>query len=523
MLSLQERRRLFSGFLLLQIVCTCFVTINGDNEQEKKLYIVYMGDSPKPVFMSSLIQNSAADEHVSMLKNVVGSPVAAKESITRSYVNHFNAFAAKLSPEEAKQLQNKKNVISVFPNGYKTLHTTKSWDFLGFPETVKRDQKLESNLVVGVLDSGITPDSESFNDKGFGPPPAKWKGTCGPFVNFTGCNNKIVGARYFKLDGTVDPADVLSPIDLKGHGTHTASTIVGNAVHDASLFGVGKGTARGAVPSARVAMYKVCWVTDTCSDIDILAAFEAAIEDGVDIISISLGSNTTLRDTPHNYFQDVIAIGSFHAMKKGILTVASAGNNGPSLDTVDNHAPWVLTVGATGTNRQYRSKIKLGNGQILSGIGMNTFDLEEKLYPLITGEAGSVKLNPSAYDPYMDAGLCKGNVLDTMKVKGKLVVSGFDEMADQQHPADFVVSKSGGIGTIVIDNYGIRTNDTAGHYQCPATMVNTSTGGIIASYIKSTSSPTAVIYKTEEVNVSAPFVPQFSGRGPNKGSRRLLK
>ncbi len=35
---------------------------------------------------------------------------------------------------------------------------------------------------------GITPQSESFKDDGFGPPPTKWKGTCGHFANFSGCN-----------------------------------------------------------------------------------------------------------------------------------------------------------------------------------------------------------------------------------------------------------------------------------------------------------------------------------------------
>jgi hypothetical protein len=36
--------------------------------------------------------------------------------------------------------------------------------------------------------TGITPQSESFKDDGFGPPPKKWKGTCGHYTNFSGCN-----------------------------------------------------------------------------------------------------------------------------------------------------------------------------------------------------------------------------------------------------------------------------------------------------------------------------------------------
>lgn len=117
------------------------------------------------------------------------------------------------------------------------------------------------------------------------------------------------------------------------------------------------GTARGAVPSARVAMYKVCWASSGCTDMDILAAYDAAIHDGVDVISISIGGGGP------NYVQDSIAIGAFHAMKKGIITVASAGNDGPSLGSVVNHAPWFVTVAASGIDRQFISKVHLGNGK----------------------------------------------------------------------------------------------------------------------------------------------------------------
>ena len=76
-------------------------------------------------------------------------------------------------------------VVSVFPNQKKQLLTTRSWDFLGFPQNVLRST-MESDIIVGMLDTGIWPESPSFNDQGFGPPPSKWKGTC-QRANFT-CN-----------------------------------------------------------------------------------------------------------------------------------------------------------------------------------------------------------------------------------------------------------------------------------------------------------------------------------------------
>lgn len=179
-------------------------------------------------------------------------------------------------------------------------------------------------------------------------------------LRYLGNYSKLIGARYFKLDGTPDPWDILSPIDVDGHGTHTSSTLAGNVVANASLYGLAPGAARGAVPNARVAAYKVCWVSSGCSDMDILAAFDAAIHDGVNVISISIGGAT------EDYASDSISVGAFHALKKGIVTVASAGNDGPKWGTVSNHAPWLVTVAASGIDRQFKSKVKTGNGRSVS-------------------------------------------------------------------------------------------------------------------------------------------------------------
>lgn len=89
---------------------------------------------------------------------------------------------------------------------------------------------------------------------------------------------------------------------------------------------------------------------------DILAGFDDAIADGVDIISVSIGGAS------RDYFNDPIAIGAFHATKRGILTTCSAGNDGPDVLTVQNVAPWILTVGASGIDRQFKTVVKLGNG-----------------------------------------------------------------------------------------------------------------------------------------------------------------
>ena len=78
-------------------------------------------------------------------------------------------------------------MVSVFPSRTLQLHTTRSWDFMGFNESIPRRRTVESDLIVGVIDTGICPESESFSDEGFGPAPKKWKGACAGGKNFT-CN-----------------------------------------------------------------------------------------------------------------------------------------------------------------------------------------------------------------------------------------------------------------------------------------------------------------------------------------------
>lgn len=62
---------------------------------------------------------------------------------------------------------------------------------------------------------------------------------------------------------------------------------------------------------------------------------------------------------------DSIAIGAFHAMKNGILTSQSAGNNGPRVSSLSSVAPWILTVAASRIDRHVIDKVALANGRTL--------------------------------------------------------------------------------------------------------------------------------------------------------------
>lgn len=143
-----------------------------------------------------------------------------------------------------------------------------------------------------------------------------------------------------------------------GHGAHTLSTAGGAPVPGASLFGHGTGSAAGGSPGARVAAYKACYEAG-CSSLDVLAAIIKAVADGMDAISMSLGT-----DFPGDYLTDPIAIGALHAVQEEVTVVASAGNSEPGPNTVTNQAPSMFTVGASIMDREFPEYITFGGSTI---------------------------------------------------------------------------------------------------------------------------------------------------------------
>ncbi|KAL0288751.1 UNVERIFIED_CONTAM: Subtilisin-like protease SBT1.2 [Sesamum angustifolium] len=228
--------------------------------------------------------------------------------IRHAYRNVITGFAAKLSPEEVKEMEKKEGFLHARPERMYALKTTHSPNFLGLYQNLGSwpESNYGKGVIIGVFDTGITPGHPSFDDEGVPPPPARWKGKCE--LKGTACNNKLIGARNFAGD---DPGP---PIDHDGHGTHTASTAAGNFVSGANLFGQANGVASGMSPLAHLAIYKVC-SEDGCFESDSMAAFDAAIEDGVDLLSISIGGISV------SFYEDGIALGAFAAMENGILVV----------------------------------------------------------------------------------------------------------------------------------------------------------------------------------------------------------
>ncbi|CAI0382505.1 unnamed protein product [Linum tenue] len=177
----------------------------------------------------------------------------------------------------------------------------------------------------------------------------------------------FTSTRYYNDPEDDDDDDYLTPRDFVGHGTHVASTAAGVEVQNASYYGLAAGTARGGSPGSRIAVYRVCTPAG-CRSSSILAAFDDAIADGVDVLSVSLGASSL---SMPDFKDDTISIGAFHAVESGITVVCSAGNDGPDSATVVNAAPWILTVAATTIDRDFESDVVLGGGKVVKVIAVS--------------------------------------------------------------------------------------------------------------------------------------------------------
>ncbi|XP_059669601.1 subtilisin-like protease SBT5.4 [Cornus florida] len=497
----------------------------------KKSYIVYLGAHSHGQKITKADFRKVSNSHYEFLGSFLGCKKKAKDAIFYSYKRHINGFAAMIDEKNAAEIAKHPKVVSVFLSKQRKLQTTHSWNFLSLENSndvvdsssLWKKARFGEDIIIANIDSGVWAESESFSDKGYGPIPSKWRGIC---QNNTRdgfpCNRKLIGARYFykgyaAIYNISEPSATIkefSARDYDGHGTHTLSTAGGNFVPGVSVFGLGNGSAKGGSPRARVASYKVNWpkmILRDCDDADILQAFDHAIHDGVDVLSVSQGFE------PRDFFDDSISIGAFHAVKHGIIVVAGAGNEGPKYGTVTNLAPWIITVGASTTDRDLASYVQLHNGLRLKGKGTTKPLPEDRFYPLITGAQAKVD-NASA----SDALLCKGGTLDPQKVNGKILVCllGDNERIEKGQHANL----AGALGMILCNDEGNGTTIKNEVHVLTASHITYTDGLAVLDYINSTNSPLAMIKPMSELPAKpAPAVTSFSSMGPNTVTPEILK
>ncbi|KAK2979194.1 hypothetical protein RJ640_024636 [Escallonia rubra] len=491
---------------LLLLFFPCFLlafrgTSSASLEHDRSTYIVHMDKSSMPKAFAS--HHHWYSSTIETVKSNHDNEHQSSPSLLYSYDHAFHGFSALLSKAELEALKRTSGFVSAYNDRVVTIDTTHSFEFLSLnPVTgLWPASEYGKDVIVGVIDTGVWPESASFKDDGMTSVPTRWKGTCeaGQEFNSSMCNSKLIGARYFNKGVIAANPNVTlsmnSARDTQGHGTHTSSTAAGNYVEGASYFGYAEGTARGMAPQARVAMYKVLWDEGRYAS-DVLAGMDQAVADGVDVISISMGFD----DVP--LYEDPIAIASFGAMEKGVLVSSSAGNEGPDLGKLHNGIPWVLTVAAGSIDRWFAGTLTLGNGLVI--IGWTMFPAR-----------GYGKSMPLIYNKTISS--CNSTTLLSQVPFGVLICDDIGSYGDQMSS----LSSTTAIAAILIADEIMESSS----FTYPGVVISSKDAIAVIKYAESDTKPTASIkYQQTLVGTKpAPVVASYTSRGPSPSYPGILK
>ncbi|WP_232838188.1 S8 family serine peptidase [Streptomyces geranii] len=474
----------------------------------------------------------AVRDHVRDLKRerdeVLEAVPGVKPLYTYSYV--LNGFSAQLTDRQADGLARVPGVVSLTRNvashptattaangaaGTGALQPPDVARFLGLKDRKGLYSKIPGGrrnagqgMILGVIDTGIDTGNPSLAALPEPRPDAeiiakKWKGTCdrgADTAHLVTCNNKVIGAQYFNK-GVTDPSDTdwASPMDASSHGTHTATTAAGNHDVPAAVPDTGiAGHISGLAPAARIAAYKVCW-SSGCWTADIVAAFDKAVADGVDVINLSLGGSNTAPANRPEYMAE------FNAAKAGVFIAAAAGNTGPR--TASNGVPWLTTVAASTHDTGYRATVTLGSGVSYTGVSGSGSPVPSA--PLID----AAKAARSGADGNQ-AAMCVPGTLDPDTVKGAIVVCARGSVPRPAKSAE--VKSAGGVGMVL---YNMNTTDeqTVDSHTLPSLQLAKADGEAVKAYAGG-SGATAELTAARSGHQEAPQIPGFSSGGPDLNS-----
>ncbi|SNC73326.1 Putative cell wall-binding protein [Kytococcus aerolatus] len=476
------------------------------------------GQGAKLNASSSAVQRYAGLLHARQ-DRVLASVGAGKPS--QRYTNALSGVAVDLTADQAKRLASSPRVLSVVKERIDQLDTHLSPDFLGLtgPDGVWNAGTgyQGEGMVVGVIDSGISWHNPSFSPEGMPAAPADWEGACAPATNdfpAEACNNKIVGARHF-VDGfgadRIAEHESLSPLDVGGHGSHTASTAAGNRDVPAIAQDRELGQVSGVAPKAHVAAYKVCWDEKDgdggCANTDSVAAIDQAVADGVDVLNYSISG------TRENYL-DPVEIAFMNASANGIFVAASSGNSGPAESTTAHPSPWLTTVAAS-THAISEQTLVTGDGRRYIGASV-TEDLPDGAPMILADQA------VAAGRTVEEALLCLPGSLDAAKVAGKIVVCDRGENA-RTEKSD-TVAEAGGVGMVLV-NTSESSLDSDLHV-IPTVHLSHTHRDAVRAYVEG-AGPEAtgtILDSNEGTTTEVPEIAGFSSRGPSlAGSGDVLK
>ncbi len=426
-------------------------------------------------------------------------------------------------PESAvASLQAMPGVVAVYRETFGDLDTDLTPAFIGAKAVWGKlggQGNAGEGVIVGILDTGIWPEHPSLSDpdpkgKPYVVPPGtracQFSGGANPGPPFA-CNGKLIGAYRFMAGHDAcatcgHPADDFSSArDADSHGTHTATTAAGNGVVLADLYGLPRGKVSGIAPRAHVIAYKVCGQgPGGCRGSDSVAAVQQAILDGVDVINFSISGG----DEP---YIDAVELAFLDAYASGIFVATSAGNSGPTANTVAHRGGWVTSVAASTDKKIYRSKltVKSEDGAKLKLAGASvTPGIKEPAPFLMASSVGDATCDSATAD-----GAFAGMIVGCKRggSSGRLRKS-------------FNVAQRGAVGLVLFNPadptlQGLSTDNMT----IPSIMVDGPEGAALVAFADAHGDLTAAFTQGKPAGTRADAIAAFSSRGGPNLALGILK
>jgi minor extracellular serine protease Vpr len=377
---------------------------------------------------------------------------------------------------------------------YKIINASGAWTAAGGRATAG------AGIKIGDIDTGIDNTHPFFDPTGFsfpsegGPWPKCDAADSASHHQDQDCNyvsEKVIVAKVFYNKAQQQGLDAQA---IQDHGTHTAGIAAGVTGHDAVVNGVTIDDMSGIAPGAWLGNYNVFpgGVLNARSE-DILNAVDAAIEDGMDVLNLSLGGS-------YHGNNDLLAIGLDNATDAGVVVAVAAGNSGPGQGTLESpgRARKVITVAAS-TNQHFVGQ-PIGypdlSGTVVGGAVGDFPALDAMLYDLFdTGNNGCASVDPGA--------------------AGKLAIINRGTCPFSQKIAN--AKAAGALGVLMINNVAgdpIAMGRTAGFDDdLPAVMISKNDGAALRASGATTAEASATFQ--EFVNpANKDILAGFSGQGP---------
>ncbi len=422
---------------------------------------------------------------------------AAHAQVVRTLDTVANAFIVKIADAKAANLASIPGVLRVHPvrtfklsldHALPLHHVPEAWQQVGLGNA-------GAGMKIAMIDTGIDVEHPGFQDPALSVPAGFPRVNADSDLAFT--NNKVIVARsYANLFDSPDPDP--SARDHVGHGTATAMAAAGVA-NTGPLAAIS-----GVAPKAWLGSYKVFGspgVNDSASEAAILTAIEDAVNDGMDVISMSLG---TLEATRLSDDIEVEALES--AAGLGVIVVVAAGNDGPNPNTISSPgtAPSAITVGAANNDRVFAATATTSGGApvyAIPGSGANSPT------PITAPLAAVAALDQSGLACLpLPSGSLQGRIA--------LILRGNCNFSVKLNNAQ----SAGAVGALVVVDAQQGDPFTMGVATAtlPASMVSYTDGTQIEQHLAQNPSLTVTLnFALQPLSVSTSGLVSFSSQGPN--------